>query len=219
MNNDICCGCRTCEKTCPTQAITMTQKWFGFNYPTIDESKCVHCGLCNKVCPAHNIKKNTVLQSFVGYSNYRADSSSGGVFPKLAEYVISNHGIVFGAVFDQDFNVELTWTDRDFTKMLGSKYVQANVKHTYEECKEFLERDKLVLYAGTPCQIYGLKAYLKKDYNNLITVDIFCHGVASPTVWQHYLKSLNKEIDSINFRDKRNGWKNFYVTIKLCPDI
>lgn len=215
MNNDTCCGCRLCEKSCPKQAIKINPKWFGFNYPDIDETKCIHCGLCNKICPANNIKQTNVINSFVGYSDNRINSSSGGIFPKIAEYIISNNGIVFGAVFDKDFNVEITWTDNDYTNMLSSKYVQSDVKNTYEECKTFLEQNKLVLYTGTPCQIYGLKGYLKKDYNNLITLDIFCHGTPSPKVWQHYLKSFNKEIESINFRDKRESWEQFHLTIKF----
>ena len=215
MNNDTCCGCRLCEKSCPKQAIKMKSKWFGFNYPDIDETKCIHCGLCNNVCPVNNIKRTNVINSFVGYSDNRMNSSSGGIFPKLAEYIISNKGIVFGAVFDKDFNVEITWTDNDFINMLGSKYVQSDVKNTYEECKLFLEQNKLVLYTGTPCQIYGLKSYLKKDYDNLITLDIFCHGTPSPKVWQCYLKSFNKEIESINFRDKRESWEQYHLTIKF----
>lgn len=215
MNNDTCCGCRLCEKSCPKQAIKMKPKWFGFNYPEIDETKCIHCGLCNKVCPENNIKQTNVINSFVGYSDNRMNSSSGGIFPKLAEYIISNKGIVFGAVFDKNFNVEITCTDNDFTNMLSSKYVQSDVKNTYEECKSFLEQNKLVLYTGTPCQIHGLKGYLKKDYDNLITLDIFCHGTPSPKVWQQYLKSFNKEIESINFRDKRESWEQFHLTIKF----
>lgn len=215
MNIDQCCGCRLCEKNCPKQAIKINSKWFGFNYPEIDETKCIHCGLCNKVCPTNNLKPANVINSYIGYSDNRMNSSSGGIFPKLAEYIISNNGIVFGAVFDKNFNVELTWTDKDFSKMLSSKYVQADVKNTYEECKIFLEQNKLVLYTGTPCQIYGLKGYLKKDYNNLITLDIFCHGTPSPKVWQHYLKSFNKEIESINFRDKRENWEQYHFTIKF----
>jgi len=215
MNNDICCGCRLCEKSCPKQAIKLNPKWFGFNYPNIDETKCIHCGLCNNVCPSNNIKQANIINSYVGYSNNRMNSSSGGIFPKLAEYVISNNGIVFGAVFDKDFNVEITWTDKDFSKMLGSKYVQSDIKNTYEECKTFLEQNKLVLYTGTPCQIYGLKGYLKKDYNNLITLDVFCHGAPSPNVWKNYLKSFNKEIDSVNFRDKRESWEQYHLTIKF----
>ena len=148
-------------------------------------------------------------------NNIVKQSSSGGLFSLLANYVIEKSGIVFGATFNKDFNVEITYTDNDISKMLGSKYVQSDVMKTYKECKEFLEKDRLVLYTGTPCQIIGLKAFLKKDYNNLITADIICHGSPVKEVWQHYLKSFNKEIESINFRDKRAGWSQFRLTIKF----
>lgn len=217
MNTDKCSGCRLCENVCPKQAIKMEPKWFGFLYPQVDEEKCIHCGLCDKVCPANNIQQINVLDSFVGYTQdkIREKESSGGVFSQIAKYVLEKQGIVFGAVFDKDWNVIITHTDNDITPMLGSKYVQADVKNTYRECKEFLEQGKLVLYTGTPCQIYGLKGFLKKDYENLIAVDVFCHGAPSPIAWQRYIKSFNKEIETINFRDKRNSWEKYNFTIKF----
>lgn len=217
MNTDKCTGCRLCEKICPKQAISIKEKWLGFSYPEIEQDKCINCGLCEKKCPVNNIKPLTVKECYVGYNkkDIRLKSSSGGIFSELAEYVLSQNGIVFGAVFDKEWNVIITYTDKDITPMLGSKYVQADVKNTYIECKDFLDQGKIVLYSGSPCQIYGLKGFLKKDYDNLITMDIFCHGVPSPKVWQNYIKSLGKEIESINFRDKRKSWENFNLTIKF----
>lgn len=148
-------------------------------------------------------------------NNVVKQSSSGGLFSLLAQYVIERHGVVFGAAFDENFNVEITYTEHDFSKFLGSKYVQSDVKKTYSECKEFLEQGRLVLYTGTPCQIIGLKAFLKKDYDKLITADIICHGSPIKEIWQHYLKSFCKEIDSVNFRDKNNGWSQYHLTIKF----
>lgn len=217
MNYDKCTGCRLCEKTCPNHSITMEHKWFGFLYPKIDEAKCIKCGLCNKVCPTNHIKNTTVIDSFVGYTQdiIRAKSSSGGIFPEIARYVLANGGIVFGATFDEEWNVVITHTDTDVTPMLGSKYVQADVKNTYQECKQFLEENKLVLYSGTPCQIYGLKGFLKNDYPNLITIDVFCHGAPSPSAWNSYIRSLDKEIKDINFRDKRHSWEKGHILIKF----
>lgn len=142
-------------------------------------------------------------------------SSSGGFFSLLANYVIEKKGVVFGATFDKDFNVVISYTENDFSGMLGSKYVKSSIKNSFAECKDFLENDRIVLYSGTPCQIVGLKAYLKKDYDNLITMDVICHGSPIAEIWQHYLKSFNKEIESINFRDKRESWEQYHLTIKF----
>lgn len=217
MNLEKCTGCRLCENACPKQAIKMESKWFGFLYPQVDEEKCIHCGLCDKICLINNIQQTNVIDSFVGYTQdkIREKESSGGIFSQIAKYILKKQGIVFGAVFNKDWNVIITYTDNDITPMLGSKYVQSDVQNTYQECKDFLEQGKLVLYTGTPCQIYGLKGFLKKDYENLITVDVFCHGAPSPKAWQHYLKSFNKEIESINFRDKRTSWEKFRLSIKF----
>lgn len=214
---DKCVGCRLCENVCSNDAIDIIANEFGFLYPKINNEKCIHCGLCNKVCPLNNIVPTNNKECYVGFSkkDIRNKCSSGGIFPELANYVLLQHGIVFGAVFDKDWNVIITHTDTDITPMLGSKYVQADVKDSYKECKEFLDNGRMVLYTGTPCQIYGLKGFLKKDYENLIAVDIFCHGVPSPNIWQMYIKSFNKEIKSINFRDKRNGWEIYNFTIKF----
>lgn len=151
-----------------------------------------------------NLNKETVKKS-----------SSGGFFSLLANYVIENKGVVFGATFDEDFNVVISHTENDFSGMLGSKYVKSSTKNSFAECKDFLENGRTVLYSGTPCQIVGLKAYLKKEYDNLITMDVICHGSPVAEIWQHYLKSFNKEIESINFRDKRESWEQFHLTIKF----
>lgn len=151
-----------------------------------------------------NINKETVHKS-----------SSGGFFSVLANYVISNNGVVFGATFDENFNVVISHTENDFSAMLGSKYVKSSPKKSFEECKHFLNQGRLVLYTGTPCQIVGLKTYLKNEYDNLITMDLICHGSPVAEIWQNYLASFNKEIENIQFRDKRESWEQYHLTIKF----
>ena len=158
---------------------------------------------------------NNTYAAYNKIESTRLNGSSGGLFAAIADHFICNDGIVFGAVFDDDFNVVIKSTDRDITSMMGAKYTKAKTGSSYKECKEYLDSGRVVLYAGTPCQIYGLKGFLKKDYSNLYTVDIFCHGTPSASSWQRYLKSLGKPIQSVNFRDKRNGWTNYGISIKF----
>lgn len=230
-----CCGCHACGNVCPKQCISMLADEQGFLYPNVDTENCINCGLCEKVCPIINQKENRKPIKIYAAKNkneeVRRKSSSGGVFTLLAEYVLNNDGVVFGAKFDDDWNVVHAWTDNieDLAAFRGSKYVQSTIGNTYREAKEFLTQGRKVLFSGTPCQIAGLKKYLRTDYDNLITMDIICHGVPSPKVWQDYLStlrasfrnqcgvgrnsdsSLNKlpVITSISFRDKTNGWKKY----------
>ena len=158
---------------------------------------------------------NTAFCAYTNRSNDRIKSSSGGIFIALANHIIANGGYVFGAVFDSEFNIVMASTNSDVTPMMGSKYAKAKTGKTYNECKDLLESGNTVLYSGTPCQIYGLERFLKKDYTNLYTVDIFCHGTPSAMAWQRYLKELGKTVRSVNFRDKRNGWTNYGISIKF----
>lgn len=152
----------------------------------------------------------------------RKESSSGGVFYALAEYVINKSGVVFGAKFNESWGVEHGYaTDIAGIKaFMGSKYVQSSTKSTFKEAKALLEEGKTVLYSGTPCQIYGLKAFLKKEYDNLITVDFVCHGVPSPLVWKKYLEYVSdgKTVTSIEFRNKDKGWQNYYLKITYANE-
>ena len=194
--------------------------------------KCVNCGLCKKVCPVLNkVKEQKKEQKAYVVNNkdenIRSQSTSGGAFTAIAEYVIEKDGVVFGATFDKDFNVEHTYvtTKEDLRKFRGSKYVQSNLKNTFQEVKEFLNKGKLVCFSGTPCQIEGLKKSLGRDYENLITVDIVCHAVPSPLVWRKYLnyeKNKNKlnNIKDIYFRDKsKYGYKYSMMTLKADNKI
>lgn len=234
---DICCGCASCVQRCPKQCITLEGNNEGFFYPVVDVEKCVECGLCEKVCPVlHESKSREPLNVFAAINEdevIRKESSSGGVFTALAENVISEGGVVFGARFDDKWQVQLDCTDNvdGLKHFRGSKYVQARVGDTYKRAESYLKQGKKVLFSGTPCQIAGLRMYLGREYDNLLCVDFVCHGVPSPKVWERYLRELvarkceknsvlfssnklsiseeNAFIKGISFRDKKLGWKKF----------
>lgn len=190
-----CTGCHACAAKCPKQCIKMISDTEGFWYPQIDEEECINCGLCERVCPIITPIKFEDPFSPMAYACYNRDekvrlaSSSGGIFTLIAEAVLKQGGVVFGAGFDEDFNVCHQCVERveDLDKLRMSKYVQSKIGETYREAENFLKENRLVLFTGTPCQIGGLKAYLGKSYDNLITQDIICHGVPSPMVWEDYL--------------------------------
>ncbi len=164
---------------------------------------------------------------FVAYSkdrSVRRSSSSGGIFSLIAETVLKENGVVFGAAYDKDFSVHhISIESGDRLPLLqGSKYLQSRTENTFEEAKTELDKGRTVLFSGTGCQIAGLKGFLKKDYSNLITVDILCHGVPSPLVWQKYLsemeKRYNSTVSAVSFRNKETGWKNYSVTLRFTDD-
>lgn len=213
-----CCGCGACAQICPKSCITMSSDNEGFLYPNLDLSICVKCGLCEKVCAVRHPKEVReplrVLAAMNKNEEVRMKSSSGGIFYILAEYAISKGGVVFGARFDENWQVVLDYSETlDGVKhFMGSKYVQARVENAYKDAKRFLDSGRFVLFSGTPCQISGLHSFLRKEYPNLLTVDLVCHGVPSPKVWGMYLDSIKKELSKIagiEFRNKGRGWKNF----------
>lgn len=219
-----CCGCSACFNICPKNAIIMKEDDKGFKYPFIDKDKCINCKLCEKVCPIINsekIKNEPKAYACINKDDeVRRESSSGGIFTLLAEEIIELHGIVFGAAFDENFNVTHIGVDNkeNLKKLRGSKYLQSDIGESYRQAKENLLKGKYVLYTGTPCQIEGLKSYLQNDYENLFTQDIICHGVPSKKVWQSYLKYSKKEenekIKSVNFRNKKDSWENYALNIE-----
>lgn len=152
----------------------------------------------------------------------RARSSSGGVFYLLAEYVISCGGVVFGARYNSEWEVihDCTETIEGISAFMGSKYVQSRMGGTYIKVRDFLKQGRLVLFSGTTCQVYGLKSYLGKPYQNLITIDLICHGVPSPKVWREYveLRAEGRKISAISFRDKTEGWMEFSLKIDFESD-
>ena len=221
---DRCTGCGACRNICPHGAIVMRQNDEGFLYPAIDESKCTCCGLCVKSCPLSQVafKLDTQIpKCFAAQSSdeIMKHSSSGGIFSVLAEYILKKGGYVCGAAFDKNWTVQhkIISNKSGLYDLQTSKYVQSDTNSVFTEIKKLLDQKKVVLFTGTPCQVAGLYAFLKKDYDNLVTVDIFCHGAPSPGVFQRYLKELNiKKIQEINFRDKNTpqGWKEFAFFLK-----
>lgn len=217
-----CCGCGACLNVCPKNAISFREDAEGFAYPSVDEGKCIDCSLCVKVCQVLSpdverlplkvyAAKNRDLQE-------RIQSSSGGMFLPLAREVLRLGGQVFGVEFSEDFRSarHACASDADGVKRFsGSKYIQSDTGRTYSQTKMFLENGVPVLYSGTPCQIAGLRKFLRKDYENLYTVDLVCHGVPSPGIWRRYMDETAPEgTASVNFRDKVTGWKRFSLVMK-----
>ncbi len=222
-SQDSCTGCAACAQSCAKGAISMREDREGFLQPHIDPKLCVGCHKCEQVCPI--ISPITIPQDFEtkAYAAINKDeavrmrSSSGGVFHALAKWTIEQGGVVFGARFDDNWEVmhDYTETIEGIEPFMRSKYVQSRVGNTYKQAKKFLDEGRWVLYSGTPCQIGGLHSFLGKDYDKLLMVDLICHGVPSSGVWRKYLKEcVGDEIANVNFRDKHYGWdKNQCMTI------
>lgn len=217
-----CCGCSACVQKCPKQCISMKRDEEGFDYPFIDKEKCINCNLCESVCPCLNSNSSRkpihIYAAFNPDNNIRKKSSSGGIFSLLAQRIISNNGVVFGAKFNNQWEVVHDYTEslEGIDTFRKAKYVQSDINRCYIQVEKFLKEGRQVLFSGTPCQIIGLKFFLRKDYYNLITVDTICHSVPSPGIWKQYLNELcikNNDIlnniKSIDFRDKKTGWNNY----------
>ena len=226
IKKELCSGCHACFNICPKQCIEMISDDDGFWYPRINENECVNCNKCNEVCPVLNKSENNDVGKAYAAINQdekiRSGSSSGGIFTLLADYIIDRNGVVFGAAFDDEFNVTHIAVDckDDLHKLRGSKYAQSKIGDTYKQAKRFLDTGKWVLFSGTPCQISGIKSYLGKNYEKLITQDIICHGVPSPMIWQKYIKCREKisesQVKRISFRNKKQGWKTYSVSVKFA---
>lgn len=145
----------------------------------------------------------------------RSQSSSGGVFTELARQTIESGGVVFGSRFDEELNVVCDYTDtiEGLAPFRGSKYVAGRIGNAYKDAQAVLSSGRQVLFSGTPCQIAGLRKFLKRDYDNLLTLEVVCHGVPSLEVWRKYLDSIMPSPSRVNFRTKPRGWKNYHVAI------
>lgn len=245
-----CCGCSACVQRCPKQCVRLEEDAEGFMYPNVDAEICIKCGLCEKVCPILNQADKLPVQDVLAVKNpneeERMNSSSGGVFLPLAREVINKGGVVFGAVYDEHWEVHHVYAEKieDVYPMMGSKYLQSRIENTYKEAETFLKQGREVMFVGSPCQIAGLRTFLRnKEYPNLLAVDFLCHGVPSPGVWRRYLaetyggydtkeksrlqatagkntvllSSLNAKspIGDIKFRDKtESGWKKYRFVVR-----
>lgn len=234
-----CCGCSACEQTCPRKCLTMQVDNEGFLYPVLDKTCCVGCLQCEKACPVLCPYEGKEPQKTFAAINLQHDirmkSSSGGIFSLLAERTIDDGGVVFGARFDEHWRVihSSTRCKKELSYFRGSKYVQSYIGDCYVEAKSLLDQNVPVMFVGTPCQIAGLNHYLKRSYNQLMTVDFICHGVPSPAVWQWYieqqactlvrhrwidrLRYCHKPVSiykNIEFRNKENGWKQYHIVFE-----
>ncbi len=212
-----CTGCGACLNACKSGALKLSTDEEGFRYPEIDFLKCIHCNACERACPADQVlppqKAPNAYYAFANDRDTCKNSSSGGLFSLLAAEILRQGGVVFGVGFDEAFRVCHQRIDReeDIARLRTSKYVQSDMGMTFREAEALLRAGRTVFFAGTPCQIAALKQYLKRDYENLFTQDIICHGVPSPKIWEKYLSEVHggKVIRSISFRDKTLGWNDF----------
>lgn len=220
-DKDFCTGCTACENVCPRNSITMIEDEEGFCYPVIDDKSCNDCGLCKKTCPQykeHNKCENN--QEIYAASHNSKDivfnSSSGGMFTALSDWILENDGVVYGVMFDDNFVVSHNRATDNKTrdKFRGSKYVQSNISFIFKHIEENLKNNIIVMFTGTPCQNAGLLNYLEKkkiNIDKLYTCDNICHAVTSPLIWKEYIKFLqdkfNDKLTSFNMRSKKFGWK------------
>ena len=216
-----CTGCGVCSQVCPMHAIAMKENEEGFRYPVIDVQKCIDCEQCIRRCPMNfALSKHELSEFYIGWHHSEEilrNSSSGGAFTAIAEYVLERNGVVFGAVLDfvtREVQHQPAYNRNELAALCMSKYYQSRVETAYPQVKQLLKEEKLVLFVGTACQIGALYSYLENcDQTNLITVDVLCHGVASKKVIDAYLasqqKRFHKEIKSFSFRVKegKKGWQ------------
>lgn len=225
-----CCGCTACASICNHDAISMEPDALGFLYPKVDESKCTNCGLCEKVCAFNdNYDKSWNLPKPDAYAARHKDmneimkSRSGAAFVAISDYILERGGVVYGAGYKDHFRVahKRATTKEERDEFRGSKYVQSDLTGVFRQVKQDLKNGLTVLFSGTPCQTSGLNSYVgKKLRENLVLIDIVCHGVPGPYLWRDYLAYLEKKqgdtISVVNFRDKEEfGWKAHRETFKF----
>ena len=222
-----CCGCGNCANVCPKSCIEMRSNSSGFLFPVVDQEACIRCGKCEKSCPVLNTHsesgENTAFFAAINKNkDERAAGSSGGFFPVLAEYVLEQGGVVFGAAFDEGAHrLRHVFIEKkeELKSLRGSKYIQSDLEQSFSEAERFLKDGRTVLFTGTPCNIAALHSYIGHPYPNLITMDVICHGVASPLLWNKYTEELEarykSKIKNVAFRDKKYGWRAYSMNISF----
>lgn len=233
-----CSGCGACAQICPQKCISLFPDSEGYVYPIVDADNCCDCQLCEHICPVINTDVSRIpLEVYALYNkekSVREKSASGGVFTIVAQKIIEQGGVVFAVRFDDDWKAVFDYTSdiNELDRFRGSKYMQAYVGDIFNKVDCYLKNNKLVLFVGTPCQVAGLRHYLRRDYDNLILMDLICEGVPSPKIWEQYLmEELSRQkrillngrneddwkitIKNISFRNKKFGWKKFCLSMDL----
>ena len=226
LDKKLCTGCKMCGDSCPTGAINFSTNSEGFWYPRIDSEKCINCGKCFKLCPisdsANEKEKLKVYAGWINDDEIRRESTSGGIYYALADYVLQKNGYLIGSIYSEDFKSAYHIASdkrEDLSRIMGSKYFQSDTKGIYDKAKSILEEGKLLLFTGSPCQITALRKYLGKEYDNLITVDFICRGIPSPLLQKKKIELYEKENNSkvIFYRDKskKKSWAHFGELIRF----
>ncbi len=224
LENKYCCGCTACVSVCPQKCLQMVENNQGFLEPKlIDYETCINCDRCNQVCPVLNNKEEQKAKQrgFIIQNKddgVRKQSASGGAFSAIADCVLNEQGVVYGAAYGENFVVKHIGVNNqeDLFKLRNSKYVQSDLQGIFNEVKSLLKNNVKVCFSGTPCQIEGLKTFLGKEYDNLLLVDVVCHGVGSPLVWRKYLEKFDNVPEHIYFRWKHYGYK--YSTMSFFKE-
>lgn len=212
-----CSGCTACVNICPQKCIIMQPDAEGYLYPSVDRKICVECGLCEKTCPINkplNLRDYETKAFALQHKDIaiRESSASGGAFTAIASAVLKKGGVVFGGSYGKRFKVEHNYitTMEDLSLLRGSKYVQSDVQQAFQQVKLFLKKDRWVCFSGTPCQVNGLRSYLRMDYEKLILVDLVCHGIPSPKLWTKFIDYVSEHngsnLEYVSFRDKYYGY-------------
>jgi len=239
LRKEDCCGCSACYSVCAKQAITMKPDEEGFLYPEIDQACCVACGRCTQICPLTHKgnHKNSGMPRFYAARHKSQEvlwqSTSGGAFTAISDAILRQNGVIYGADYDEDFHVlhHRAETPEQRDRMRISKYVQSDMGDTYAQIKADLQKDRMVLFTGTPCQAAGLRGFMGTSslMDRLYICDLICHSIPSPLIWEEYKRLVEREkggkLVSVQFRSKRDGWsransnKGFLFTTDQSPEI
>lgn len=226
IDKEDCTGCHACFNACPVHAISMLPDNEGFLHPLVNDEICIDCEQCLYSCPISSkpnvFTKKEVYAAYAKDDEEHATSSSGGVFSVLARYILRNGGYVCGAAFDEAQTLKhiLVNTEKELQRIKGTKYVQSEIGDCFSGIKDLLDKGVVVLFSGTPCQVGGLKSFLHKEYDNLLTVDLICHGVPSPEVFRRYLEEMSegRSVEKISFRDKSRSINDIYLTYQFSDN-